>query len=123
MALFTYYFYQFKKQNADVFFESSIKQNNIDFVEFYTNKNLLNSSSIVNALNLKSGITKEYLPTLISVDNDIFIYEPEFIENNKLFYDVVTSGYNGSIFMIGNALQPSDLADSIKSAYFVAKNL
>lgn len=122
-ALFTYYFYQFKKQNADVFFESSIKQNNIDFVEFYTNKNLLNSSSIVNALNLKSGITKEYLPTLISVDNDIFIYEPEFKENNKLFYDVVTSGYNGSIFMIGNALKISSLDEIIKSAYFVAKNL
>jgi hypothetical protein len=54
---------------------------------------------------------------------DLFIYEPELVPNNKLFYDIVSSGYTGKVFMIGNALQISDMSDIINSAFFVAKNL
>lgn len=122
-ALFTYYFYQFKELSASVYFESKIKENNIDFIEFITNGNLINRSCLANALNLKSAIKYPFEPRLISKDIDIFIYEPNLKENNKLFYDIISAGFNGEVFMVGNALKISPIDEVVKSAYFVAKNL
>ena len=95
----------------------------MDFVEIVSNENLLKLSCLACALNLKSKVKYKYTPKLISIDNDIFVYEPELKENNKLYYDIVSSRFCGEVFMVGNALKISSIDEIIKSAYFVAKNL
>ena len=59
----------------------------------------------------------------INIDCDYLIYEPELSPNNKLFIDIVNNKYKGEVYLIGNALENSDLSDCIKSGYFVGKNL
>ena len=74
-------------------------------------------------LNMKSNINYKFSPRLKIVDMDLFVYEPQMIPNNKLYYDIVTSGYKGEVYLIGNALQLGDIGDDIKSAFYVGKNI
>ena len=69
----------------------------------------------------KAKIKEENLQ--INLDCDYLIYEPEISPNNKLFIDIVNKQYKGEVYLIGSALENSDFADSIKSGYFVGKNL
>ena len=119
----TYYLYSLKKLNCKVYLQSKINKIEDDFVEAVINSKLEsdNFSSII--LNMKSGKKYKYLAKAKSIDLDLFIYEPETYANNRLYYELVNSNYNGKIFMIGNALYPCDLAESIKTAFFVAKNI
>ena len=58
-----------------------------------------------------------------NIDMDLFIYDPETYSNNSIYYDLVSSKFEGKVFMIGSALYPCDLSESIKTAYYVAKNI
>ena len=75
------------------------------------------------AINLKSNSVLRKNNKLVLIDYDCFVYEPDLTSNNKLYYDIVSSGYTGELYMIGNALKICDDAECVKSAYFVAKNL
>lgn len=119
---FSYYFYMFAKLNIDVYLNANIKIIEYDFVEVIANK-LTKNKLLTYIMNLKSNVKSKHEKKLFSVDYDLFIYEPEITENNKLYYDIVASGYKGEVYMIGNALQICDDAECIKSAYYVAKNL
>lgn len=119
---FSYYFYLLAKYSVDVYLNANIKIIEYDFVEVIANK--FNKNKLLPyVMNLKSNVIKKFEKKLFSVDYDLFIYEPEITENNKLYYDIVSSGYNGEVYMIGNALQICSDADCVKSAYYVAKNL
>ena len=58
-----------------------------------------------------------------SIDCDLFVYEPELVPNNKLYYDIVDAGYKGEAYLIGQALEGGDLANDIESGYYVGKNI
>lgn len=119
----TYYMYSLKKLKCKIFLQSKIKRIEEDFLEVLINSKLDNDefSSII--LNMKSGKNYKYLAKAKNIDLDLFIYEPDSYSNNTLFYKLVNSNYNGSLFMIGNALYPCDLAECVKTAYYVAKNI
>lgn len=119
---FSYYFYLLSKYNAEVYLNANIKIIEFDFVEVIANK-FTKNKLLTYIMNLKSNVKSKLEKKLFLVDYDLFVYEPEIIENNKLYYDIVASGYKGEVYMIGNALQICDDAECIKSAYYVAKNL
>ena len=120
---FSYYFYEMTNLKVKIFIDSQVKKINQDFVDLIVNSNYLKIEPLVLAMNLHSNTKYKKQLRLVSIDMDLFIYEPELVPNNKLFYDIVSSGYTGKVFMIGNALQISDMSDIINSAFFVAKNL
>ena len=74
-------------------------------------------------LNMKSNKIYPYEPQTITIDSDLFIYEPEITPNNKLYYDIVKSGYAGEVYMIGNALEICDMGGVIKSGFYLGKNI
>ncbi len=122
-GLYTYYFYELYQQNIDVYFLAKVKRIESDFVEIIANKYHFKENLISLSLNLRSKYNYKYEPKLISKDIDLFIYEPDLISNNNLFYDIANSNYKGKVFMIGAASTIGDFAEYIDSAYFVAKNL
>ena len=73
--------------------------------------------------NFKSNSNYKIIPQIKNIDADLFIYEPELFSNNKLYYDIVKSGYSGEVYLVGNALSISDLNDDIKSGFYVGKNI
>lgn len=119
---YSYYFYLLSKNNADVYIDANIKVIEYDFIEVIANK-FSNNKLLSYAMNFKSNVKLKTDKKIFSIDYDLFVYEPEIKENNKLYYDIVASGYKGELYMIGNALQICDNAECIKSAYYVAKNL
>lgn len=120
---FAYYFYELAELKAKIYIDAKVKKINQDFVEIIVNNNLIKNNPLTTIMNLKSNIKYKYEPKLIACDLDLFIYEPELYSNNKLFYELVNVGFMGELYMIGDALHICDLAENIKSAYFVAKNL
>lgn len=122
-SLYTYYFYEIYQQKIDVYFLAKVKRIETDFVEFIANKCHFKENLISISLNLRSKYNYKYEPKLISKDLDLFIYEPDLIPNNSLFYDIVNSNYKGKVFMIGAASKIGSFAEYVNSAYFVAKNL
>lgn len=119
----TYYCYILKKSNANIIMFSKIKKIEEDSVELIVNKKLSKYSLYDFVMNHKTKESFSYIPQSKTIDQDMFIYEPEIYPNNKLFYDLVKFGYPGELFMVGNALDIMDLADIIKSAYFVGNNI
>lgn len=120
---FSYYFYELTNLKVKIFIDAQVKKINQDFVDIIINNNCLKQESFSLSMNLYSKVKYKKQLKLVSVDMDLFIYEPELIPNNKLFYDIVSAGYTGKVFMIGNALQISSLSEIVDSAFFVAKNL
>lgn len=117
-----YYFYKLYKSNSKILFLSRITKINEDNIDIIVNNNI-NTNSIDDALKLFSNSKVKEDNRQINLDCDYLIYEPELTPNNKLFIDIVNKKYKGEVYLIGNALEISDLADSIKSGYFVGKNL
>ena len=122
-ANLTYYLYALKNFNAKVYLSSYIKQIHDDSVELVVNTNTISKDFLSTVLNMKANTNYKFSPRLKIVDMDMFVYEPQTIPNNKLYYDIVTSGYKGEVYLIGNALQIGDIGDDIKSAFYVGKNI
>lgn len=119
----TYYLYSLEKLKCKVFIGAKINKIESDFVEILLNRKFLNDSFAVTVLNLKSGASYKFDKRVKNIDMDLFIYEPETYSNNSIYYDLVSSKFEGKVFMIGSALYPCDLSESIKTAYYVAKNI
>jgi len=117
-----YYFYKLYKSNFKILFLSRITKINEDNIDVIINNNI-NTNTIDDALKLFSNSKVKEDNRQINLDCDYLIYEPELTPNNKLFIDIVNKKYKGEVYLIGNALEISDLAESIKSGYFVGKNL
>ena len=74
-------------------------------------------------LNLTSKIEYTFLAEAKNIDCDLFVYEPELYSNNRLYYDLVKSGFDGELFMVGSALEIGSLSNDIHSAFFVSNNI
>lgn len=120
---FNYYFYEFDRLGANVLIDSRIKKIEEDFIEVAVWSKIINKDFLALALNYKNSNINRGEQRIKSVDCDLLIYEPELYSNNKLFYELVSNLYEGELYMVGSAFQISSLAEDIKSAYFVAKNL
>lgn len=120
---FTYYFYELTNLNANIYIDARVKKIENDFIELIINDNINKQNILSTAINMKFNSVLKNNKKLVLIDYDCFIYEPDLISNNKLYYDIVSSGYKGEVYMIGNALKICDDAECIKSAYYVAKNL
>ena len=94
-----------------------------DFIEIFVNNKLKNKNFQSLILNYISGSNYSFEAKAKTIDCDLFIYEPDIYPNNKIYYELVKSGYNGQLFLIGNALEICDMATIIQSGYFVGKNL
>lgn len=119
----TYYCYILKKLNANIIMFSKIKKIEEDSVELIVNKKLSKYSLYDFVMNHKTKESFSYIPQSKTIDQDMFVYEPEIYPNNKLFYDIVKCGFSGELFMVGNSLDIMDLPDIIKTAYFVGNNI
>lgn len=117
-----YYFQNLYKNNANFYYFARIIKINEDNLDLKCCKELKNNN--INTF-YKIISNAKYNPTyqLINIDCDLLIYEPETKPNNKLYIDLVNKKYAGELYLIGNALENSDLAETIKSAYFVGKNI
>lgn len=118
----TYYLYQIERLGGMVYLETKIRKINEDNVDLFVNKNLMGDyvSYIYNILSCRNY---SFIGQAVNIDCDLFIYEPDIIPNNKLYYDFVSSGYKGELFLIGQALENGDLANDIESGYYVGKNI
>lgn len=119
----TYFLYSLNILNCKVFPFAKVNKIEHDFVELSINSKIRNESFVSVILNYKSGTNYKYEERVKNIDSDFVIYEPETSPNNKLYYDLVQAGFSGNLFMIGDALYSCDLDESIKTAYFVAKNI
>ena len=122
-AKLTYYAYILTKLKIKTYMFARAKKINEDSVDLIINNKLEKLSLSAVMLNCNSNIEYSYLPEAKNIDCDLFIYEPELYSNNKLYYDLIKAGYQGELFMVGNALEIGTLADDIHSAFFVANNI
>lgn len=120
---FTFYLTALKELNVDIVIISKIKKINDDSVEVFVNNKLKNKDVVATILNFKSKHKYSYLAELKTVDANLFIYEPELVPNNKLYYDLVKNKFSGQVYLIGDALEVGDLEHSIKTGFFVGNNI
>ncbi len=119
----TYFLFELRKHGCKVFVQTKLKRIENDFVELIINNKLIKEKFSTVLLNIKSKAKYRYEAKAKSIDCDMLVYEPDIKPNNKLFYDLVMNKFSGRIFMIGNALQKSDIENDIKTAFFVSKNI
>ena len=117
-----YYLCNLHRFGVNFYYFSRITHINEDNVSVLICKNL-DCNSVKVSLDIFSNVKLNMEKQLTNIDCDYLIYEPEFIPNNGLYADLVKSGYKGELYLIGNALENSSLAEHIKSGYFVGKNL
>ena len=105
-----------------MYLEVSLKKINEDNIDFFVNKNLLGDyvSHIHDILSCKNY---KFVAVAENIDCNLFVYEPDIVPNNKLYYDFVKSGYKGELYLIGQALEGGSLANDIESGYYVGKNI
>ena len=120
---FRYYFYVLTKFKTKIFPRASVKHIHEDSLEITFNSALKNKDMLSVMFNFKSNSNYKIIPQIKNIDADLFIYEPELFSNNKLYYDIVKSGYSGEVYLVGNALSISDLNDDIKSGFYVGNNI
>ena len=121
--LLSYYLVVSDKLKIKINLLCQVKVINEDSVELYINNKTKNIDFLTLVSNLRSGESYKFLPEARIIDCNLFIYDPEIISNNRLFYDIIKSGYKGEVYMVGDALEVSNLADEIKSAFFVGNNI
>ncbi len=117
-----YFFNILIKNNVNIYLLSRVVQINEDNIDVIVNNNI-KPNNLKNILSVFSNCKIKTENRLVNLDCNLFIYEPETIPNNSLYAEIVSSGYKGEMYLIGNALENSDLAENIKSGYFVGKNL
>ena len=106
----------------NIFVETRIKKINEDNIDVFVNKNFC-GDYVSHIYNYLSNQTFKVLMVAKNLDCDLFVYEPELVPNNKLYYDIVQAGYKGELYLIGQALESGDLANDIESGQFVGKNI
>lgn len=121
--LLSYYLIASSKLKIKIIVSCQVKNINEDSVELYTNYKTRNIDYVTLISDMRSGKIYKFQPEARVIDCNLFIYDPDLISNNKIFYEIVKSGYKGEMFMVGDALEVSDLCDEIKSAYFVGNNI
>jgi len=119
----SYYLTSAKKLKLKVFVCAEVKNINEDSVELYCNYKTRNLSFVSIINNMRSGKTYKFQPEAKTIDCNLFIYDPDLAENNRLFYDIVKSGYMGELYMVGDALKVSDLLHEVQTGYFVGNNV
>lgn len=119
----TYYIKALKDLKASVYLQTRVKRIEDDFVELIINDKIKKESFDTVLLNLRANINYSYEARAKNIDCDLFVYEPDIYPNNRLYYELVKSGYAGELYMIGSALLISDMENDIKTAFYVAKNL
>ena len=117
-----YYFYRIFESSASVYFNARVTKINEDNIDIMINKTL-EPKSIKTLLKIFSNSRIKEESQLINIDCNHLIYEPETYPNNKLYVDIVNKKYKGEVYLVGNALENSNLAEIIKSGYFVGKNI
>lgn len=117
-----YFFWNLYKNNVKFHFLSRISKINEDNIDIIINKNY-EPGNLQNLLKITNSDNNKISPMQINIDCDLLIYEPELSPNNSLYVDIVKNHFPGEVYLIGNALENSDLAETIKSGYFVGKNL
>ncbi len=122
-SLMSYYLISAKKLKLKVFVCAEVKNINEDSVELFCNYKTRNLSFLSVINNMRSGKTYKFQPEAKTIDCNLFIYDPDLAENNRLFYDIVKSGYLGEIYMVGDALKVSDLLHEVRTGYFVGNNI
>ncbi len=118
-----YYNCMLKKLRASAIMFCKIKKIEEDSVELIINKKLSKFSLTDYLLNHKLNNQISYIAQSKTLDQDMFIYEPDIYPNNKLYYELVKKNFKGELYLVGNAMQEMDLAESIKTAYFVGNNI
>lgn len=119
-----YYYTIFEKYNVKIYWSFKLKIIHEDFVELFVNNKLKDPTDLTFLINNKKKYKKiTFEGKAKNIDMDLFVYEPELVSNNKLYYELVNDNFKGELFLIGDALVVSNLADEIKSGYFVGKNL
>ncbi len=119
----TYFLFELKRHNCRVFVQAKLKRIESDFIELIINNKLAKEKFGTIIMNMKSKIKYKYEAKAKSIDCDLLIYEPEIKPNNRLFYELVLKKFSGGLYMIGNALQKSNIEGDIKTAFFVSKNI
>ncbi len=122
-SLLSYYLFAAKNLNIKVFAQCEVKEISEDSVELYVNHNTEKLDFVSLICNLRGGKTYSFVPKAKIIDCNLFVYDPDIMPNNKLFYDIVTNGFLGEIYMVGDALEISNLTSEIKTAYFVGNNV
>jgi len=121
--LFSYYLLACEAFKINIVAMCQVKNINEDSVEVFVNHKTRHLDFVSLLSNLRSKKEYKFQPEAKMFDCDLFIYDPEVVSNNKLYYEIVKSGYLGEIYLVGDALQISNLDEEIKSAYFVGNNL
>jgi len=122
-ANLTYYLTVLKKYRVDVYLDSHVKKIHEDSAEIIINNKIKNLDFVSVVLNMKSKINYRYISELKIIDAELFIYEPELVPNNKLFYELVKNRFKGNVYLIGNALEIGDLYNDIHTGFYVGKNI
>ena len=114
--------YNLYKNKANILFLANIIKINEDNIEVNFCKNL--SANKVNSF-LKiinnEGFNQDRRQQ--NIDCDLLIYDPDIIPNTDLYYQLISTNFPNEVYVIGNALSNSSLAEIIRGAYFVGKNL
>lgn len=119
----SFYLYALSRLGVKVYLGARIKRIESDFVELIINRKLKDKNFVSVVMNMKSKTKYKFEPVARCLDLDLFIFEPERKPNNRLFYDIIKSGFGGRVYMIGDALSSSDTVESIKTAFYVSKNI
>lgn len=119
----THYLYLIENLNIKTYLMSHVKKIHEDSIEVVVNSYLKNKNVTAVILNSKSKQKYKFTPQIKTIDADIFVYEPNLVSNNKLYYDIVKGDFKGEIYMIGNALKIGSMYDDILSGFYVGKNI
>lgn len=117
-----YYFCNLYKNNVNIYFYSKITKINEDNIDVKICRNL-DKNSINTFYNTIKNKKQNLSFVQMNLDCNLLIYEPDIKPNNKLYVDIVNKSYLGDLYLIGNALENTNLAEIIKSGYLVGKNL
>lgn len=117
-----YFFRNLYNLQANIYFFARITKINEDNLDLIFNKNF-DKNSMESFLKIITNSKIKAEPRQINLDCDLLLYEPDIVPNNSLYASIVKKKYKGEVYLVGNALENSELADIIKSGYFVGKNL
>lgn len=117
-----YFFCNLYQRQVNFYYFSKLIRINEDNIDLKICKNL-DKNSLSTFYKIMSNANIKQIHQQINIDCDLLVYEPEIKPNNSLYIDIVNKNYTGQLYLIGNALENNDLAEIIKSGYFVGKNL
>lgn len=121
-ANLSYLFYNLYQNNTKIMFLSKIIKINEDNIEVNFCKNI-DPKSISSYIKIISNDKINLDRRQQNIDCDLLIYEPDIVPNCDLYAQIISQRFPNEVYLIGNALENSSLAENIQGAYFVGKNL